>query len=292
MKSGEASRSARAALEKAGWPSRPIRRDEAGLASIAATRQLFTAIGGSNLILDPDLDSYYEMDLVLLRLPELVDQAGAVLGLARTDASASGLDDAAKANFLITAAFSSPRPTAPGLRSASGASADGSVAAALSGPAKALAEASSELPAPSRRSPRPIPQDGTGKSKSVRSLASTRPSSPPPTRFGKPLRATCATFSRRTRRSSRAKSRCCSPKARSAPREVRPPSRPFCSHAEHAIRRFNPDGRGAPLGSSQRGRAAPSRGCGPAGAATSSARGRGTAPRGPSRRARGRRRRR
>jgi methyl-accepting chemotaxis protein len=148
MKSGEASRAAQAALEKAGWPSRPVRRDEAGAASIAATRQLFTAIGdGSNLILDPDLDSYYEMDLVLLKLPELVDQAGAVLGLARTNASGSALDDAAKANFLITAGLfkSAADGAQASVRAASGASADGSVAAALSGPAKALADASSDF---------------------------------------------------------------------------------------------------------------------------------------------------
>ncbi len=41
---------------------------------IAATRALIARVGDqSNLILDPDLDSYYSMSLVLLRFPELVD---------------------------------------------------------------------------------------------------------------------------------------------------------------------------------------------------------------------------
>ena len=45
-------------------------------APLAAGRALVTRVGNkSNLILDPDLDSYYTMSLVLLRYPELVDVA-------------------------------------------------------------------------------------------------------------------------------------------------------------------------------------------------------------------------
>lgn len=48
--------------------------DDAAVAAIAATRRLISRVGDqSNLILDPDLDSYYSMSLVLLRFPELVD---------------------------------------------------------------------------------------------------------------------------------------------------------------------------------------------------------------------------
>ncbi|MCR6632806.1 MAG: HAMP domain-containing protein [Magnetospirillum sp.] len=48
---------------------------ERAAASIVATRRLISRVGDqSNLILDPDLDSYYSMSLVLLRFPELVDQ--------------------------------------------------------------------------------------------------------------------------------------------------------------------------------------------------------------------------
>lgn len=49
---------------------------------VASARELLTTIGNqSNLILDPDLDSYYVMSIVMLRLPELVQglQAGLAL---------------------------------------------------------------------------------------------------------------------------------------------------------------------------------------------------------------------
>jgi methyl-accepting chemotaxis protein len=40
-------------------------------------RNLITRVGdGSNLILDPDLDSYYAMSVVLLRSPDLLDRIG------------------------------------------------------------------------------------------------------------------------------------------------------------------------------------------------------------------------
>lgn len=52
----------------------PDQAEEAALATISSTRALISRIGDqSNLILDPDLDSYYAMSLVLLRFPELVD---------------------------------------------------------------------------------------------------------------------------------------------------------------------------------------------------------------------------
>lgn len=44
-----------------------------GASRVAALRNLVTRIGdGSNLVLDPDLDSYYLMDVVVFRLPDLV----------------------------------------------------------------------------------------------------------------------------------------------------------------------------------------------------------------------------
>ncbi|MBC7908086.1 MAG: HAMP domain-containing protein, partial [Rhodospirillaceae bacterium] len=52
----------------------PERLAEHAAAAIAATRRVISRVGDqSNLILDPDLDSYYSMSLVLLRFPELVD---------------------------------------------------------------------------------------------------------------------------------------------------------------------------------------------------------------------------
>ena len=50
-------------------------RQEASHAVFNAGRRLLTQIGDqSNLILDPDLDSYYTMSLTVLRFPELLDQ--------------------------------------------------------------------------------------------------------------------------------------------------------------------------------------------------------------------------
>lgn len=70
MKSAEASASLTAALQAA--MNRPVFDAAQLAATMAAGRDLITRIGNqSNLILDPDLDSYYTMSLVLLRFPEL-----------------------------------------------------------------------------------------------------------------------------------------------------------------------------------------------------------------------------
>jgi len=48
---------------------------DGGVAALEQGRALVTRIGNqSNLILDPDLDSYYMMDTVLLKLPEAQTQ--------------------------------------------------------------------------------------------------------------------------------------------------------------------------------------------------------------------------
>ena len=53
-----------------------------------AMQALITRIGNqSNLILDPDLDSYYTMSIVVLRLPELLD----LIGRVREQAQAAGM---------------------------------------------------------------------------------------------------------------------------------------------------------------------------------------------------------
>lgn len=59
----------------------PVGSVEAATAeAMAAVRKLNNLIGdGSNLILDPDLDSYYCMDLVVVKLPQATEQAAALL---------------------------------------------------------------------------------------------------------------------------------------------------------------------------------------------------------------------
>ncbi|MBI2256027.1 MAG: HAMP domain-containing protein [Proteobacteria bacterium] len=54
-------------------------------ASAAAIRALILQVGDkSNLILDPDLDSYYVMDLVLLKVPDLLDRVTQVASYIRS----------------------------------------------------------------------------------------------------------------------------------------------------------------------------------------------------------------
>lgn len=65
-------------------------------------RDLANAIGNeSNLILDPDLDSFYVMDTAVVRLPDIISRSAALEVMARDQAKAATLDDDAKANFMI-----------------------------------------------------------------------------------------------------------------------------------------------------------------------------------------------
>ena len=104
MTSEQAFRDLKAALGAVGWPERPLAAGEKTDAAITAARGLINKVGdGSNLILDPDLDSYYVMDVVLLKLPEAVDQARVLLTLAATYKAQSTLNDDEKAQILIRA---------------------------------------------------------------------------------------------------------------------------------------------------------------------------------------------
>lgn len=65
-------------------------------------RDLTTAAGNdSNLILDPDLDSFYVMDTVVVRLPDLITRAAELDMLARSQSRLEQLDDAARAAFIV-----------------------------------------------------------------------------------------------------------------------------------------------------------------------------------------------
>ncbi|WP_395015770.1 methyl-accepting chemotaxis protein [Dongia sp.] len=66
-----------------------------------AMRALINQVGNiSNLILDPDLDSYYVMDLVLLKLPELLDSVHRTAAYAQSKAGAEKLEMKDMAGFL------------------------------------------------------------------------------------------------------------------------------------------------------------------------------------------------
>ncbi|MBH1997038.1 MAG: sensor domain-containing diguanylate cyclase, partial [Burkholderiales bacterium] len=59
--------------------------------AFVAGRELLTRVGNqSNLILDPDLDSYYTMSLVILRFPELLEVINSTRDLALQLATAEG----------------------------------------------------------------------------------------------------------------------------------------------------------------------------------------------------------
>jgi methyl-accepting chemotaxis protein len=67
----------------------------------AAMRALINQVGNiSNLILDPDLDSYYVMDLVLLKLPELLDSVHRTAAYAESKVGAEKLEMKDMAGFL------------------------------------------------------------------------------------------------------------------------------------------------------------------------------------------------
>jgi methyl-accepting chemotaxis protein len=94
MESATEARAAVEALERA--------RDAAGIeAAQKALRALVARVGDkSNLILDPDLDSYYVMDLVLIKLPDALDRIAAVAAMAE-EALRPGATENARVAFYV-----------------------------------------------------------------------------------------------------------------------------------------------------------------------------------------------
>ncbi|MGH1588674.1 methyl-accepting chemotaxis protein [Methylobacterium phyllosphaerae] len=71
-------------------------------AQVAAAHALIDAIGdGSNLLLDPDLDSFYVMDAAVVRLPEMLELDRRLLGSARAQAERTTISKAEYAATLI-----------------------------------------------------------------------------------------------------------------------------------------------------------------------------------------------
>ncbi len=104
-----------------------------------ATAALIVAAGdGSNLILDPDLDSYYVMNALVVTVPTLIASAGhaAALGTiaaAEDDRIALALDQGAVRSTL--------EATTEGFRTAFATTADADLRAALAGPLDAAVDA-------------------------------------------------------------------------------------------------------------------------------------------------------
>ncbi len=120
-------------------------------AIVDAARALITRIGdGSNLILDPDLDSFYVMDAVAVRLPDVLQQAGSLAALAIELRGKPALTPGDAARFLIEQG--KLRASAEGLqaslKAAFKANAGGAVQGALAAPAAAMAAAFEALDRP------------------------------------------------------------------------------------------------------------------------------------------------
>ncbi|SEP15799.1 HAMP domain-containing protein [Methylobacterium sp. ap11] len=120
-----------------------LARGKGAAAVVDAARTLIGKVGdGSNLILDPDLDSFYVMDAVVTKLPDLLQQAGTLVALAGELRGRPALTPSDAARFLIEQG--KLRASADGLQAslqaAFKANGDGTVQGALAAPAAALSE--------------------------------------------------------------------------------------------------------------------------------------------------------
>ncbi len=159
MGSTEASAAAGATLPAL----RADRRDDRVVAAIAALRALGAKIAdGSNLTLDPDLDSYYVQDAVTVKLPETVDQAAALLDMVRRQKAATALSDDDKADLMVRlGAFRSAADgVASDLASAAQDNPDGSVKVALADLAGRFATAAGAYSGAIERAGRALRVDG------------------------------------------------------------------------------------------------------------------------------------
>ncbi len=138
--------------------------DATTLSAIGALKTLYTKVGDtSNLILDPDLDSYYVMDLVLLKLADAADRGGALLTLAGRHKVAPFLSEDDRVGYI--AAIGAFRGAVEGagasLQSAIAANPDGSLKAALQAPADRLLQAANDYAAELKTAARYLAEAGT-----------------------------------------------------------------------------------------------------------------------------------
>ena len=140
MGSSEAARALAPTLPALAAP----RRDDEVVKLIASLRGVVSKVAdGSNLTLDPDLDSYYVQDMVTVKLPEAIDQAAALLATVRTQRAAATLSDDDKADLMVRlGTFTAAAAGVAGdLASATQGNPDGSVSAALAAPGETFAAA-------------------------------------------------------------------------------------------------------------------------------------------------------
>jgi methyl-accepting chemotaxis protein len=102
METGDAARDLKGALSGIGWPNTALDRDAATVKAIASARAMISKIAdGSNLTLDPDLDSFYVMDIITTKLTEALDREGALIAMAAVQQKQASLNDDEKADLMI-----------------------------------------------------------------------------------------------------------------------------------------------------------------------------------------------
>ena len=159
MGSGEAAKAVAAALPALASGQ----RDERVLGLITALRALTSKVAdGSNLTLDPDLDSYYVQDSVTVKLPETIDQAAGLLAMVRDQKKAAALSDDDKADLMVRlgAYTSAADGVAADLASAIQGNPDGAVKAALAERIAAFGKASGAYHDAIERAAREMRDDG------------------------------------------------------------------------------------------------------------------------------------
>ena len=150
MDTADAAKTLTASLETMGWPRRPAQRGEQAEKSIENARALLSKVSdGSNLTLDPDLDSYYVMDTVTVKLPELVDRIGVLHSLVRQSINANDLNDDEKANVIVQLALfnNAASGATASLESAFKGNADGATRANLEKITKAFGDVTDQFSA-------------------------------------------------------------------------------------------------------------------------------------------------
>lgn len=146
-------------------------------ATAGSFRDLATAIGNrSNLILDPDLDSYYVMDIVVVRLPDLAGRARALDAMATAQAASADLDDDAKAAYMIELGQveGAANATVASFEAAASSNPDGSVKSELAAPVAALGAASDAFRAKAVEVARSLRDPATRKDADLAGLAAAR----------------------------------------------------------------------------------------------------------------------
>ena len=140
MGSAEASRTALEGLKALAAAG----RDDTVVDLVAKLRALTGKVAdGSNLTLDPDLDSYYVQDSVTVKLPEAIDQAAVLLAMVRDHHAKEALSDDEKGELMVRlGAFGAAADgVASDLSSAFAGNADGATRTALGAPLERFGKA-------------------------------------------------------------------------------------------------------------------------------------------------------